>query len=84
MKITRGPQENTQTNKNDHTCARSSNTKEKIQDPWTTKDDTRVAGLLHEEVLNPWGDLPLERGLESKGIISEEAAVSRKEEIRYG
>ena len=26
-----------------------------------------VAGLLREEVLNPRGDLPLERGLESKG-----------------
>ena len=52
--------------------------------PRTTKDDTRVAGLLREEVLNPRGDLPLERGLESKGIFSEEAAVSHTEEIRYG
>ena len=43
-----------------------------------------VTGLLREEVLNPWGDLPLERGLESKGTFSEEAAVSRKEGIRYG
>ena len=35
-----------------------------------------VTGLLREEVLNPRGDLPLERGLESKGIFSVEAAVS--------
>ena len=39
-KITRGTQENTQTNKNDHTCTRSMNTKE-IQNPKSTTDDTR-------------------------------------------
>ena len=31
----------------------------KSHDPRTTKDDTKVAGLLHEDVLNPRGDLPL-------------------------
>ena len=29
-------------------------------DTRTTKDDTKVAGVLCEEVLNPQGDLPLE------------------------
>ena len=29
-------------------------------DPRTTKDDTKVAGLFREEVLDPQGDLPLE------------------------
>ena len=38
-KITRGTQENTQTNKNDHTCARSSEHKE-IHDPNPTRDET--------------------------------------------
>ena len=31
----------------------------KSHDPRTTKDDTKVAGLLREEVLNPQGDLPV-------------------------
>ena len=55
MKNTRGNHKgehkrNTQTNKNDHTSARSMNTKDS-NGTQSTKDDTRVAGLLHEEVL---------------------------------
>ena len=74
-KITRGTQENTQTNKNDHTCARSMNTKE-IQDPKSTTDDTRGNRFFSvEEVLNPQGDLPM-RVLNPRWIFSVEGPRS--------
>ena len=51
--ITRGNTRGTlKLTRTSHRSARSSITYEKIHDPRTTKDDTRVAGLLYEEVLS--------------------------------
>ena len=83
-KNTRGNEGNTRGNMREitqptsdgHTYARSSKHKERYKIQSQQRTIQKVTGLLREEVLNSRGDLPLERGLESKGIFSVEAAVS--------